>query len=568
MKYTLAVIILGFLPLIGFGNPKDFTERHKAAAPLDSILRKNNIMRVTEEAAEFLLNLGIEPTMKSRVSGEINKIEEYGISIEGEWKFKTYSFYFEKNVEQELYGMLAGSTFLLTNYNKDFYPIIGEYDETSQILTISKRYVGRDWRGRYHFIYPYVPKGNGGVVPGEIQAFFNKETGELTFPEGVMLSWIDYEDPEGTIDPYDEMEWHIVHYAGRIGDLEKENSENWISLGNATMIDGWLLPRFGFNQTREQNRLHPELLQYKNNPNIYRLKNPFDEEPLAQHNKTNKTGYIEFDVTDPDHVVFNRIDCGWICPEIGITKLYCYNLLGYYMEEYKLMGEKHNVADFLMFYNPDIAFTTFHDGKVDLGVTLYAGELVYDANFGEVNYPAGGNIWKGMDMTTKIYFPGIPVTEPKIEFASEPEIYLNSQEKTAEIKIEFMYENQPENSTIFVMVFDEISGWPVSRKYVNQRYNYNEFSFILEGIDSEKNYNYSIVIRMEGSCSETLYQSDKKELDFIAARRNLDKTGISTQKKESDSPVYFNLQGVKVDSPRKGEIYIMRKGNKATKLKF
>ena len=563
MKYFLPVI-LSLMPLLGFATPLESARRHKAAEPLDSLVRENNIKKVTEDAIERLMH-SAGKTATGASASSTSKVEEDGISLEGEWKFKTYSFYYDKEVDHELYGMLAGTTFLMVNYNKDFYPIIGDYDESTQTLTITKKYVGRDWRGRYHFIYPYVPLGNGGVKPGDFQVHFDKEKGELVFPPGVMLSWIDYEDPAGTIDPYDEMEWHIVRSTGRIGDLDKENPDNWISLGRATLIDGWLLPRFGYDQTKEENWMHPELLQYKNNSNIYRLKNPFDEEPLGQYNTCNKTGYIEFDVTDPDHVLFNRIDCGWTCPDIGITKLYCYNLLGYYMEEYKLMGNKYSVADFLLFYNPDIAFTTFRNNVVELGTMLYAGELLYDANFGEVNYPAGGNMWIGMNMKTKIYFPGETVREPKIDFTTDPEITINSKENTADVKIEFTYENQPDNSTIFVMVTDDATGKTVARKYVNQRYYFNDYTFTLDGIAPNGDYDYSAVVRIEGACSEVLYASKKKKLDFVSARKGVE-AGINKIDMENDSPVYYNLQGARVDNPRKGEIYIMKRGNKTAKL--
>lgn len=573
MKHLYLLVLLSFISIQQLNaNSQEFIGRHRAAAQLDSLALKENVRKITEEAKEIIFKEALEKQVQKKFNAISSNNEsngllnEEGISLEGHWKLDMYGYFYGKRMEIDCYGMLVGSTFLLESNDKMLYPLVGEFDEKTNTLTITKKYVGRDWRGRYFFIYPWVPTGNGGMKPGDIQATFDPATGQLIFRDGDMISWIDYADPEGTQDQYDEMEWYSNITAFRSGDLEKEKPENWESLGYTTFIDGWLMPRFGYDQTRKDNWLHPELLQYKNNKNIYRIKNPFNEEPLRQYNYSNKTGYIEFDVTDPEHVLLNRIDCGWINPDKGVSKMYCYNILGYYIEDYRSRGKVYTVKEFLQAFDPVIPFTTFKNGVLNFNAMLYAGELIYDANFGDANYPTGGNIWVGFNMRTRIYFPGADIKEPEIEFSSKPEVTFNKDNNSADIRIEFEYKNKPDDATIFVMVNDKVSGRNVTRKYINTRFQVNEYSFSIDNIDFEEDYDYTVTVRIEGPLSEVLTNSEKKKLDFASARKALNSTGIGSLYNDHEPQVLYNLQGLKVNNPKKGEIYIKMVDKKAVKV--
>ena len=407
---------------------------------------------------------------------------------------------------------------------------------------------------------------NGKLVSAPITAQFYPNTGELKFKPGDYLVWIDYEDPEGTKNSYDEGDWYIVEEAKRSGNLAKENPDNWTLIGTATIIDGWVSPRFGLEQNLPENWLAAELYQYNKNPKLYRLKNPCADLKIDNYEMLSKTGYIEFDVTDPEHVVFNRIDTGWTCPQIGINKFFCYNILGYYMEEFRMAGDNQTVEDFVRFTNPFIPYTTFKDNIVDLTGFLYGGEITYDANFGDSNYPTGGNMWIGFNMRSRIYFPGVEVTEPQIGFVGEPSVKYDNESKSAEIDIDFTYENKPENATVFVMVFDKDSGKLVARKYVNASKYYKNYSFVLDGLDADNKYNYVMRVQMEGGLSEVLAKSELKDLVFSTDYREIHTAGIEAIGGDCDTPVYYNLQGIKIDNPVKGEIYIKVKGDKTFKV--
>ena len=538
-------------------NSPELADRHPMALKRGiepSPTKKANIQKVTEEAKATLLSIPSKATEQNS-----------GFSMEGEWLFKMYGYFLDQDMNVNFYGMLVGDTFLMVSYDSYIYPLKGKFDSSNNTLTITKEYVGRDWRGRYVFIYPWVPKSNGGVEPGDITAQYDPSTGILTFPEGVMLSWIDYADPAGTEDVYDEGEWYEIYSAKRSGDLDKEKPENWTSLGTATLIDGWISPRFFVDQTRKENWLHPELRQYNKKKNIYRLVNPFNEGVPGEKNDCENTGYIEFDVTDPNHVVFNRIDTGWTCREIGINKFYAYNIIGFYMQDLRESGENWETAQqFLMAYNnPDLPYTTFKDNIVDMGAMLYAGELVYDANFGDERYTAGGNVWVGFNMRSKIYFPNVDVNEPQINFKTNPSVEYDSNAHTAFISLEYTAENKPEDSYVFVMVTDNTTGRNVARKYIKTG---NTCSFTLENVVPDNDY--TIIVRIEGNLSEVITNSLPYTFTATEEPRELKNSGVDSVEKENLTPEYYTMQGVKVSNPAKGGIYIKVTGNKAVKVIF
>lgn len=554
MKLFYLIVLGALCSLPSKANSPEFVDRHPMALKKETSMTKANIKKVTEEAKATLLN------SLSAASQQTS-----GYSMEGEWKFRMYGYFLEKNMDVNFYGMLVGDTFLMESYDSYIYPLKGKFDSSTNTLTITKEYVGRDWRGRYVFICPWVPLSNGGMKCGDIVARYNPQNGVLSFPEGVMISWIDYANPEGTLDEYDEGEWYDIHSAARSGDLEKEKPENWTALGEATLIDGWITPRFFVDHTRRENWLHPQLLQYNKKKNIYRLVDPFNHGLPGTKNDCEKTGYIEFDVTDPNHVVFNRIDAGWTCREIGVNKFYAYNVIGYYMQDLRESGENWETAQqFLMAYNnPDLPYTTFKNNTVDLGAMLYAGELVYDANFGNEIYTAGGNVWIGFNMRSKIYFPDVEIKEPQIDFDGNPSVIYDGTSRSALISLEYKAENKPDDAYVFVMVTDNKTGRNIARKYIKTG---NSCSFTLDNVVPDNKY--TVTVRIEGNLSEVITNSVPYTFSLTEEPGEQKTTGAQSLNEEDPTPTYYTMQGVKVNNPVKGEIYIKVTGNKAVKVIF
>lgn len=138
-------------------------------------------------------------------------------------------------------------------------------------------------------------------------------------------------------------------------------NEGWRDYGTATFQDGWLLPVYGIDQTKPENWYEVPVQVKEDNPNIYRLVDPYHSKdcPIAQYNKSEKVGYIQFDVTDPDHVRFDIVSCGMAEPALNMTTMYLYNTLTSYMHNMGLSAEE--VVDVL---GESLPYTTFKDGVV------------------------------------------------------------------------------------------------------------------------------------------------------------------------------------------------------------
>ncbi|MDE6301005.1 MAG: hypothetical protein K2M19_04755 [Muribaculaceae bacterium] len=190
-------------------------------------------------------------------------------------------------------------------------------------------------------------------------------------------------------------------------------NEGWEDWGEATFQDGWVLPAFGIDQTKTENHYKVAIQKSTVYEGTFRLVNPYYGHcPAAQYNTSKKAGYIEFDVSDPDHVYFIPQGAGFANAEIGLSEIYCFNTLTYYCIYYQMepanvvaaLGDKlkystykNNVLTVPYYYDP----STNQNGEV-LG-------WVNDACFGDQEDPVGGYWWtdendETVSMETKIFF--------------------------------------------------------------------------------------------------------------------------------------------------------------------
>ncbi len=71
-----------------------------------------------------------------------------------------------------------------------------------------------------------------------------------------------------------------------------------------------------------------ELQQNDADENIYRLVNPYGAgTPVGEINASTRRGYIQFNISDPDHVYFYGTKAGFSLPEGGISEFYCIDQL-------------------------------------------------------------------------------------------------------------------------------------------------------------------------------------------------------------------------------------------------
>ena len=185
---------------------------------------------------------------------------------------------------------------------------------------------------------------------------------------------------------------------------------SWELVGTAILEDPWVLPGLGIDQHKDENKWEVPLERNTENENLYRLVDPYHaESPAKAHNQSEEVGYIVFDVTDPDHVLFapntgvgfkNRTSD----IAIKVNEVYAYNRLThrYY---YKEDGKK-DLATVIADYGEVIPFTTFKDNVITLGSITVDGKTIYDACFGDssdkTGYPDGFDWENGADMTGTI----------------------------------------------------------------------------------------------------------------------------------------------------------------------
>ncbi len=218
-------------------------------------------------------------------------------------------------------------------------------------------------------------------------------------------------------------------------DPNYDPNEGWTSLGEADFTDGWLLPMFNIDQT--QNVYKVELQQNNDNKDLYRLVDPYHGNfPQKEYNECNKVGYIQFNVSDPDHVIFDPVEAGFANSAIGITKFYCLNTLTYYIGSFAAMGYPFSAEEVVQMLGDEVAYTTFKDGVVSLTSYIDPEEgEIYDACFGTQINIYGGYGWTPEDETTeapsmeaRIVFPGnAAIANVAADNISAPVEYFNLQ---------------------------------------------------------------------------------------------------------------------------------------------
>lgn len=241
-------------------------------------------------------------------------------------------------------------------------------------------------------------------------------------------------------DPYsEEGAWFGIDELSIAPDPTKDPNYDpnagWTSLGDAEFTDGWVLPMFSMDQT--QNKYMVELQQNNDNKDLYRLVDPYHGNfPMKQYNTCDKIGYIQFNVADPDHVVFEPVEAGFANSEAGITKFYCLNTLTYYIGSFAAMGYPFSAEEVVEMLGEEAAYTTFKDGVVSL--TSYIdpedGEI-FDACFGIQGSIYGGYGWSPEDetleapsMEARIVFPDhVAISNVAADNVSAPVQYFNLQ---------------------------------------------------------------------------------------------------------------------------------------------
>lgn len=293
--------------------------------------------------------------------------------------------------------------------------ILASYDEETQTLTFVKIDGGQ--QGNYYLrVEPFEYVWGTGNEQGHIElldsftaTFAN---GTITFPADHGISWSAYADANyTTLAGYFE----LYDLLSMVKVVETDPDEGWTSVGTATFTDPWLMPAVGYTDTDEMSTWSVELQQKDDDANVYRLVDPYHgESPLSMFNESTKPGYIQFDITDPDHVVFALVKSGFSSSQLGLSDLYCYDVLTVYILQYSAYG--YGPADIIGILGDQVCYTTFADGVVTIGskeitdpetnetYTEYAACFTNDAS--DITfYSWNDGDGNAVPMTGKIVFP-------------------------------------------------------------------------------------------------------------------------------------------------------------------
>lgn len=352
--------------------------------------------------------------------------------IAGEYTITLGDFYFQGSVgEFEDDCTVSAESGVVVFEPTQTLPFGGSLDEANGSVTFTTLGLGLvnfGEAGSYYvrqepYIYSYDEED---IILQDFTATY--ADGAFSFPAEAGISWVAYSD-ENYTQAYSYVDiLDLLACVKNASDNDDDNT-SWTSLGNATLMDGWVLPGLGIDQTDPANQYEVEIQQNNDNKNIYRLVDPYKgDSPAAAFNASTKTGYIQFDVTDPDHVVFDAVDAGFVNSDLDITKFYCINVLTSLMDYYDMTA-----AELISELGDVAPYTTFKNGVVSLGsVPGNNGTTVYDACFGDQTDKYAGYGWvdeneNRTNMAAKIIFPETGIDNVVAGEADAPVKYFNLQ---------------------------------------------------------------------------------------------------------------------------------------------
>jgi len=173
----------------------------------------------------------------------------------------------------------------------------------------------------------------------------------------------------------------------------EDDSDNWTSLGKATVIDGWLTPIFkddntGAYYTATDHPIQCEVMQNKLNPARYCLVSPYTSSTFHLHmyNLNVRDTRIEFDMTDRDFVLMEPQFSGYIARlENGAMQPYYIADGGTYMLSHGYTREQVIEQNYNSFYRDGVlnivapVFTLEPDGSAKIAQQPQVALIYFDA---------------------------------------------------------------------------------------------------------------------------------------------------------------------------------------------
>lgn len=365
-----------------------------------------------------------QPLMSARLTSA-RKVAGDASSIAGDWIFSLGDYYMENNTASSLLveysASVSGSVVTFADPLDDYPTFYGVYDDASSTIAFKKQILYQNasydyYQAPFYFDYALYDL----VYQDQIKGTYDFKEGTISFEPDNGLDFPIYKTGQSS-------EESIVGYLGCF-DLEsaskKDNIDKWYDAGYATLYDPWVLPACDVNQ--HENPYQVPLQQNAVNKKRYRLVDPYHIGPAVEFNSSTTAGYIVFDVSDPNNVVFEKSLSGFANAEAKITQFYCYNELGSLMETSGLSAAE--IIKRAENAGQKMNHTILKDGVITLGSYTEGRNTVFDANFGMQDKPDGGYGWTGADMTGKIVLPdAVGIESVSVEDSFGSPVYYNLQ---------------------------------------------------------------------------------------------------------------------------------------------
>ena len=342
--------------------------------------------------------------MQRPVQGKYNRTEDTrGASpIEGTWTFVVGDNYFKDSkgyVADEWVATVDENNMVtFTNSGNEFFKLVARYNPKTHSLNFMRRKLA-EAEGMTVYQEPFKYNWEETKLNKQsLFAYYNEYEDAIVFQDDLGIAWSAYADAAGKEFKgyYNILDMSVCYHP--VGG-------EWKSLGDASFTDGWLAPGFGI----EDATYKVELQQNKDDENLYRLVNPYKSGPMADSNDCTEDGYIVFDVTDPDHVIFKFANAGYSNESNGCLMFFVYNYYGILC----LINPYYTPEEILLEIGDEYPFTTFKEGKLHFD---NSGKLP-DVRFGLQYPPTFGYFWKdqqGNPATAKmdggLTFPGYEST--------------------------------------------------------------------------------------------------------------------------------------------------------------
>ena len=522
------------------------------------------------------------------------KLPDGTYSLPGTYKISLYDYKTDGNKNAEITATIsynaASNEYVIKEQDTKLLPynVLFTYDEEAKELSFPQS-VSDEVAMTSFSAFTY---DMGTTLVKEYKVKFNNETGIIEFPDSKAtvtagFCWLPSEQIDNiyyeTMYQFEINSFVQVEEEGNdnsdSGDVETPGESEWKDVGEATFVDGWILPMLEIDQNKEENQYKVMLQQNNENPCLYRLVNPYMTGPAAPYNEhSSRQGYIEFDVTNPDWVLFNKVGAGFAYnhPTEGLKKfkdIYCVNHLRESMDKYGYVDPAQVTGTSASRFT---LASTFVDGVVTLSMDT-ADKLGYGSGFvnPDARYatPEDGDkiyhMWynsmdRPLDMTAKIIFPKV---ETEFVFGTFESYGSNSTE----------YEDA---SIVTCMVSVTVSNLPeeteveVYYSLSNDEVTFEKADRVIEDIDtldmatSTTKHSFSIDGLTKGQAYKVYVYAKAGNAKSDIQEFNIDEntTGVNGIYADNDITIrYFNLQGAEINHPTPGTMIIRMEGGKATK---